>query len=78
VTADNQNTKSAEPCQLVLVKKNHRWVFRYVPGEEQQLLRWLVDTARDPSKDFSWFDAAVLSHQMAGNFQQQLKQMMFE
>ncbi len=67
---------NAEPCQLVLVKKQHRWVFRYAPGEEAAVLRWLADTARDPGCDFDWFDAAVLSHQMGDKLHQQLKDLM--
>jgi hypothetical protein len=67
------DSKSAE---LVLVKKHQRWVFRYRPGEEAAVLRWLADTARDPACDFDWFDAAVLSHQMGSQMHQQLKDMM--
>ncbi len=62
--------------QLVLVKRSHRWVFRYRPGEEASVLRWLADTARNPSTDFDWFDAAVLSHQMGSELHRQLKDLM--
>ncbi|MHC4995567.1 MAG: hypothetical protein ACYTGQ_10990 [Planctomycetota bacterium] len=64
------------PCQLVLDKKSQRWVFRYMPGEEAAVLRWLADTARDPNKEFDWFDAAVLSHQMGDKLHNKLKTMM--
>jgi hypothetical protein len=50
--------------QLVLVKHDQRWVFRYRPGDEAGVMRTLAETARDPGCVFDWFDAAVLSHQM--------------
>lgn len=65
-----------DPCQLVLEKKSQQWVFRYMPGEEAAVLRWLADTARDPKKEFDWFDAAVLSHQMGDKLHSKLKSMM--
>jgi len=74
--AQTPNGQPEEPQQLVLVKRDHRWVFRYHAGEEGDVLRWLADTARDPGCDFDWFDAAVLSHQMGGKLHQQLKDMM--
>lgn len=78
--SDSHNAKdpspTSKPAELVLVKKHQRWVFRYRPGEEASVLRWLADTARDPSCDFDWFDAAVLSHQMGSQMHQQLKDMM--
>jgi hypothetical protein len=52
------------PRQLVLVKQDQRWVFRYAPGEEPQVLAWLAQTADDPDTTFDWFDAAVLSYQL--------------
>ena len=47
-----------------------------MPGEEAAVLRWLADTARDPNKEFDWFDAAVLSHQMGDKLHNKLKTMM--
>jgi hypothetical protein len=67
---------TAEPRQLVLVKQRQRWVFRYMPGEEQAVLNWLARTARDPAADFNWFDAAVLSHQMGTRMEDKLKSML--
>ncbi len=70
-------THSPQPeVQLVLQKRDQRWVFRYMPGEESDVLQSLASTAGDPSKDFDWFDAAVLSHQMGGNMHDQLKKIM--
>jgi hypothetical protein len=62
--------------QLVLVKRNQRWVFRYAPGEESAVLRQLAATASDPHSGFDWFDAAVLSHQMGNKIHHQLDQLM--
>jgi len=50
--------------QLVLLKKGHRYVFRYQVGEEAKVLASLVEMARDPHSELDWFDAAVLSHQL--------------
>jgi hypothetical protein len=62
------------PRQLVLVKKDQRWVFRYMPGEESAVLQWLARSAKDPASHLDWFDAAVLSHQMGDRIAQQLQQ----
>lgn len=65
----------SQPKQLVLVKQDQRWVFRYMPGEEPVVLQWLADTARDPKSSFDWFDAAVLCHQMGHRLGAKLKQL---
>jgi len=72
--AESESTQ--QTCQLVLVKKDQRWVFRYAPGDEGAALHALAETARNPTTDFDWFDAAVLSHQMGDHMHQQLKNMM--
>lgn len=61
-----------EGCQLVLVKQGQRYVFRYTPGEEAALLDSLAAMARDPHNDLTWFDAAVLSHQLGCRLSQNL------
>jgi len=67
------NTTDAK--QLVLVKKDQRWVFRYQPGEEAVVIGTLADTAKDPGCAFDWFDAAVLSHQMGHRMHAQLNKL---
>jgi len=62
--------------QVVLVKQGQRYVFRYAAGEEDKLLDGLKQMAHDPGHDLSWFDAAVLSHQMGQRFGQQLEKIM--
>lgn len=69
---------SETPHHLTLAKGPHRWVFRYRSGEESVVLRTLAEAANDPTTDLDWFDAAVLSHQMGGKMQQQLKKLISE
>ncbi len=68
VTGDGQQ-------QLVLVKNGQRYVFRYAPGDETGLLESLIEMARDPQSDLTWFDAAMLSHQMGQQFGKKIDQM---
>jgi 3-oxoacyl-[acyl-carrier-protein] synthase III len=60
--------------QLTLVKQEQRWVFRYAPGEEKQLIEQLIAQARDPASRLDWFDVAVLSHQMGEHMAGKLEQ----
>ena len=50
--------------QLSLVKGAHRYVFRYHPGREADVIAAFADMADDRETDFDWFDAAVLSYQL--------------
>jgi hypothetical protein len=50
--------------QLSLVKGQHRYLFRYRPGSEAEVIGAFASLASDVSTDFDWFDAAVLSYQM--------------
>ena len=50
--------------QLSLVKGTNRFVFRYQPGTESQVIDSFASMAADAGSDFDWFDAAVLSYQM--------------
>ena len=61
--------------QLVLVKKDQRWVFRYHPGGESEVIGTLAAAAKDPITTFDWFDAAVLSHQMGHRLGAQLNKL---
>ncbi len=66
----------AEVRQIALVKHGQRYVFRYAPGEESQVLAALVDLAKDADSELDWFDAAVLCHQMGKRLSQQLERML--
>lgn len=50
--------------QLTLTKGGHRYVFRYAPGHEAEVIGAFASLAQDPKLDFDWFDAATLSYQM--------------
>lgn len=69
------NPHAAGEKQLSLVKNDQRWLFRYRPGEEAQLLETLAEAAKDPAVNFDWFDAAVLCHQMGHRLQARLEQL---
>lgn len=51
--------------QLTLNKGQQRYIFRYDPGCESQVLDALVASASDTQTDFDWFDAAVLSFKLS-------------
>ena len=55
--------------ELVLVKDGQRYVFKCAPGGEKALLGQLAAMAQDPTHELTWFDAAVLSHQLGRNLQ---------
>ncbi len=68
---------AAMPCvqvprhdgELVLVKDGQRYVFKCAPGAEKELLSQLAAMAQDPAHELTWFDAAVLSHQLGRSMQ---------
>lgn len=62
--------------QLVLVKHEQKWIFKYEHGQEETVLQWLADHARSADSPLDWFDAAVLSQQMGDQLHAQLKQIM--
>jgi hypothetical protein len=51
--------------ELALIKGNERFVFRYEPGYEENILDAFIDMANDRANEFDWFDAAVLSFQLS-------------
>ena len=50
--------------QLVLNKGPEKYIFRYEPGCEDQLLDALIEQVGNLRTDFDWFDAAVLSFKL--------------
>ncbi|MBN2212539.1 MAG: hypothetical protein JW709_14170 [Sedimentisphaerales bacterium] len=54
-----------ESKELLLVKGEDRFVFRYEPGSEEQVLDAFIHMANDKANKFDWFDAAVLSFQLS-------------
>ncbi len=51
--------------ELSLVKGEERFVFRYEPGNEEDVLDAFVVMANERNNNFDWFDAAVLSFQLS-------------
>lgn len=47
--------------QLVHRKGGETYIFRYVPGQEDQLLDAIIEAVKSKRTSFDWFDAAVLS-----------------
>lgn len=51
--------------RLSLIKGDHRWQFRWEPGDEAALINSVAEMARDPSLPFDWYDAAVVCKHIA-------------
>jgi hypothetical protein len=60
--------------QLSLVKGEERFVFRYQPGQEAEVIDAFASMASDGDNRFDWFDAAVLSYQMGRRLETELDQ----
>ena len=58
--------------QLSLVKGEHRYVFRYQPGCEAEVISAFAELASAADSGFDWFDAAVLSYQMGRRIEMEL------
>ena len=58
--------------QLSLVKGKQRFLFRYQPGNEADVIAAFAGLASDADSDFDWFDAAVLSYQMGRRIELEL------
>ncbi|MFQ5428874.1 MAG: hypothetical protein ACE5E1_01080 [Phycisphaerae bacterium] len=61
--------------QLSLVKGQHRYLFRYRPGNEADVIGAFASLASDGASDFDWFDAAVLSYQMGRRLEIELDEL---
>ncbi len=64
-----------ETRQLSLVKGKHRYLFRYRPGNEADVIGAFASLASDASTEFDWFDAAVLSYQMGRRIETELDEL---
>ena len=60
--------------QISLVKGSQRYVFRYNPGSEPQIIDTFIEMADDAENEFDWFDAMILSYQMGKQMDHQLDQ----
>ncbi len=61
--------------QLSLVKGEHRYLFRYHPGNEADVIGAFANLAGDASTEFDWFDAAVMSYQMGRRIELELDEL---
>ncbi len=61
--------------QLSLVKGKHRYLFRYRPGNEADVIGAFANLASNGSCEFDWFDAAVLSYQMGRRLEVELDEL---
>lgn len=59
---------------LTLQKQDQQWVFRYETGREAAFLQGIADRARDPECELTWFDAALLSHQIGQRLKDRVTQ----
>ena len=64
----------SEIRQLSLVKGEERFVFRYQPGQEADVIDAFASMASNQENEFDWFDAAVLSYQMGRRLETELDQ----
>ena len=65
----------ANDDQVVLVKATQRFVFDCPAGSESDLLQHLRRLVADASVDFTWFDAAVVSHEVGQRMCRHLEQL---
>ncbi len=49
---------------LTLVKAGHKYVFRYGPGREREIIDHIMRLAEDGGSNLDWMDAAMLSFQV--------------
>lgn len=52
---------------LSLVKGGHKYVFRYGPGCEDEMLDAIMELAESDQSPVDWLDAATLSFQVTQN-----------
>jgi len=58
--------------QCALVKNGKRYVFDCAPGHEAQTLNEIAEMVTRSDSDLTWFDAAVLSHQLGERMSKRL------
>jgi len=54
-------------------KGNERFCFRYEPGQEREVIKALSEAVSRPDLNFTWLDAAILSHQMGQDSKREKK-----
>lgn len=67
--------------EIVLRKGREVYIFRYIPGNEEELLEELMSMAQRGSKvegGFDWFDAAVISKKLTKSLLKQANEILKE
>lgn len=59
--------------EFALVKNGRRYVFNCAPGHEAQTLNEIAEMVTRSDSDLTWFDAAVLSHQLGERMSKRLR-----
>ena len=59
--------------QISLSKGSQRFIFRYCPGDESNVLDALRSLANGNSSGFDWFDAAVLAFKLTRRLDRTVK-----
>lgn len=81
---NNPADESADACaariepigehELALTKNGKRYVFQCSPGSEAQTLNQIAEMVTRNNSDLTWFDAAVLSHQLGERMSKRLSE----
>lgn len=77
-TVQDATAPQIEPIgehELALTKNGKRYVFECAPGSEAQTLNQIAEMVTRDSSDLTWFDAAVLSHQLGERMSKRLSAM---
>lgn len=87
-TKNNKPSQAGEPAeqaqpdvqplgenQLALTKNGKRYVFDCAPGQEAQTLNEIAELVTRNNSDLTWFDAAVLSHQLGERMSKRLSEL---
>jgi hypothetical protein len=61
--------------EFALVKNGKRYVFDCAPGHEAQTLNEIAEMVTRNDSDLTWFDAAVLSHQLGERMSKRLNEL---
>lgn len=61
--------------ECALVKNGKRYVFDCAPGHEAQTLNEIAEMVTRSDSDLTWFDAAVLSHQLGERMSKRLSEL---
>ncbi|HTW94570.1 MAG TPA: hypothetical protein VL992_14240 [Tepidisphaeraceae bacterium] len=65
-----------EKRTLSLMKGRQHFCFRYVAGQEADILAAMLDMVHNRDLNFDFFDAAVLSHQMGQHLAKELQSLL--